>query len=59
MRALAQIFYFLGSIPGLRFFTGIASSMSRLNGISDQAMGAKRAASELRNKEKENKEDNS
>ena len=45
MRALAQLFFFLGSLPGLSVLSRIGSNLSRLSSVSDRAVAAKRTIS--------------
>ncbi|MGK0309662.1 MAG: hypothetical protein ACJAT5_000634 [Lentimonas sp.] len=56
MRALAQLLYFLGTIPGLSFFTRIGSNLSRMGSFTDRAVAAKRSVSGTQNKKKEDEE---
>ena len=56
MRAIAQLFYFLGSIPGLSFLNRIGSNLSRIGTFSDRAVATKRSLSQARNKNKQEEE---
>ena len=58
MRALAQLFFFLGSLPGLSILSRIGSNLSRLSSVSDRAIAAKRTISPKKNDtNKENSEE--
>ena len=51
MRHLAQIFYFLGTLPGLRFFTKIGSYFARIGAIAQQSGTAKNSFNKLSKKD--------
>ena len=56
MRHLIQIFYFLGSIPGLAFFNRIAQNFGRLEGVSYKVSATKKSVDQLKNKDKDKEE---
>ena len=56
MRALAQLFYFLGSLPGLSFLSRIGSNLSRMGALSQQASVTKRNLSNSMGKKKDGEE---
>lgn len=59
MRALSQLLYFLGSIPGLSFLTRMASNLSRASSFTSRGASAARSMTASRKNKTEESEENS
>lgn len=59
MRALAQLLYFLGSIPGLSFLTRMASNLSRARSFTSRGASAVRSVSASKKNKAEDSEEDS
>ena len=57
MRALAQLFYFLGSLPGLGIFTRIGTNLSRLSHFGRRARSAKTSLNQVTGKNEKGEEE--
>lgn len=59
MRALAQLFYFLSTIPGLSFLSRIGSNLTRVDSVTREGAAAARSMSNLKKTKKDENSDKS